>query len=673
MAMVVVLSLVAVALNSASPINVVSPHQLDTLLCHKQNFTEPTEIILFTNFTHNISTVGFCIVNISKSLTIRSSGVSATVQCTSMLNGFVFTGSNNSVLFLNAINFLKCGTKLSRLDESLKCKINASNFPFYFTQYHAAALLFIGVNDVQMNNINLISSFGFAIILFNLPNGTVDSVTITASSKTTVGKGISVGSGLLILYCNETRLGSSKSNSIVLSSLQLQSLFESIFEFECVQNLYNSSVTHLNKIPIVNAAGLTILYMQNDFPVAVRVISSTFSHCYGSLAGGLLIVHQNFFPNSQTVIEQCTFDHNSNMQGCHGGAIVAVVYYDQNKSHFQSFSFNRSVPLQISNSIFHDNGRDGTKYSGAINVLAINPEKIPIQFYFKKVKLMFNFASSDGSCFVGMVDSQSIVPENNVEFIFDSISVSNNSSPIHGQSTIFYYPTSMFLILNAKSIINGTGNFPGTFSYNYGSVFKVSQSTIVLEGYLNFTSNTGVYGGAFLLLDSSVILFSQGLRAKFTGNHAKAFGGAIYSTTASNNYYAKSHCSFQVTEDKFDDIQISFYNNTAMIFGDSVYSTNLYNCYMQSKLLEPYQLTSIYKTIFNTNLPEKFLFTNAMTIETCNKSSYIGYPGETFHIMLTVKNIMNETTHAEVFVSAALATYNGIQNIDWWFSDTSIW
>ena len=588
-----------------------------------------------------------------------------------MLNGFVFTGSNNSVVFLRAIKFLYCGTKLSQLDESLKSKINASYFPFYFTQYHAAALLFMGVNDVQMKDIDVESSYGFAIIFFNLPNGTVDSVTVAAYS-TTIDKGISVGSGLLILYCNETRLGSNKNNSIILSSLKLQYLFEDIFEYECIQNLYNSSVTRLNKIPIVNAAGLTVLYMQNDFPVTVRVISTTFSHCYGSLASGLLVVHQNFFKNSQTFIEQCTFDHNSNIHGCHGGAIIAVVYYDQNKSNFLNFSFNRSIPLTVSNSTFHDNGRDGTKYSGAINVLAINPEKFPIQFYFKKIKLMFNFASSDGSCFVGLVDSQNIVPNNNVEFIFDSISVSNNSSPVHGQSTKLYYPTSMFLILNARSIINGTEKFPGTFSYNYGSVFKVSQSSIVLEGYLNFTSNTGFYGGAFLLLDSSVILFSQGLRAKFTGNHAKTFGGAIYSTTASNNYYAKLFCSFQVNEDEYDDIRISFYNNTAMIFGDSVYSTNLYNCYMQNKLLEPYQLTSIYETIFNTSLPKKFLFTNAMTIETCNKSSYIGYPGETFHIMLTAKNIMNDTTHAEVFVSAALATYDGIQNIDWWFSEKEL-
>ena len=71
-AMVIILSLVAVALLSASPINVVSPHQLDMLLCHQQNFSESTEVILFTNFTHNISSVGFCVVNISKSFTTRT-------------------------------------------------------------------------------------------------------------------------------------------------------------------------------------------------------------------------------------------------------------------------------------------------------------------------------------------------------------------------------------------------------------------------------------------------------------------------------------------------------------------------------------------------------------------------------------------------------------------------
>ena len=676
----IILSLFTIVLSIQSQIDVNLPHQLEELLCHEHSFTEPTELILSTAITHEISGAGFCIVNIIQSLTIvsKDSGVSAMVQCASMENGFIFTGNNVSSLFLSRVSFLSCGTNLSCLNDSLRNEINASISPVFFTQHHAAALLVNGIDNVEMKNVDLVSYYGFAIILINLHNGTLGSVKLK-SPNPAISKGISIGSGLLVLYHNKTshdsNCGSNKGYNLDISFLTLLHLFDDIFEYECIQNLYNSSITSLERVPIVNAAGLTIFYVQNDIPAIVNIFNSHFSHCYGSLAGGLLIVHQNSYTLSQTHFNGCTFDTNSNIHGCHGGAIVAVVFYDQKRSILMTSLFNQSfVPLVVSDSVFHDNGRDGTAYSGAINLMVINPGKLQIQFYFKRVKLMFNYASTDGSCLVGLVDSPLSIADNNVEFIFDSIIVYNNSSPvIHGLDTQLYYPTSMFLISNAKStIINGTESFPGTFTYNYGSVFKVFQSIVMLQGFLQFTGNTGIYGGAFLLLDSSVISLAQGSKVNFTGNQAKAYGGAIYSSTTRGNHFTKAACTFQVNEGEYEDVKVLFQSNTAMFFGNSVYSTSLYNCYMHNQLLGPGQLTSIYKAIFNTSLPKDILFTDAVTIGYCNRSSYGSYPGGTIQILLKAENALNDSTHAAVIVSAALSTYDGFRNIDWWFSEKNL-
>ena len=71
-------------------------------------------------------------------------------------------------------------------------------------------------------------------------------------------------------------------------------------------------------------------------------------------------------------------------------------------------------------------------------------------------------------------------------------------------------------------------NGSSSFTDNYGSVFGVMNTKIVLEGMLHFKNNSAYIGSVFNVIGSSWFILNDGLNAKFIGNSAVTKRGAIY-------------------------------------------------------------------------------------------------------------------------------------------------
>ena len=163
---------------------------------------------------------------------------------------------------------------------------------------------------------------------------------------------------------------------------------------------------------------------------------------------------------------------------------------------------------------------------------------------------------------------------------------------------------------------------PGKFSYNYGSVFEILQSYVVLEGHLLFDGNIGNKGAVIVLMQDSAIFLRKGLRAYFVNNTVLSFGGAIY---AANENYKEALCTFQLFSSMdYKNISLTFINNTAGLAGNTVYSRNLYDCYTvrygrfnHSVLVKMYKL--MFKNISLYGIKSKATFFQPCTKKSCMK------------------------------------------------------
>ena len=118
--------------------------------------------------------------------------------------------------------------------------------------------------------------------------------------------------------------------------------------------------------------------------------------------------------------------------------------------------------------------------------------------------------------------------------------------------------------------ISGYNNF----SYNFGSIFDITDTKINLNGQLNIIGNNGYMGTGFKVQGSSYFLLSNELNATFINNTALTIGGAICAI-ADDDF---NKCMFQSNTKNITNIGMTFIDNTATEAGSSIYSNNLYEC-----------------------------------------------------------------------------------------------
>ncbi len=135
--------------------------------------------------------------------------------------------------------------------------------------------------------------------------------------------------------------------------------------------------------------------------------------------------------------------------------------------------------------------------------------------------------------------------------------------------------------------VNVTFNGNNTFKGNTGTPFELQYSILEVNGYLNFSENSGNSGGGLALISSLIILHSNS-HVSFINNQAFVQAGAIYYGTTDPLVNYNCFLFFnrlQLVCDKFSpctnpnssNITMTFINNTAAI-SNVAYGSTLTSC-----------------------------------------------------------------------------------------------
>ena len=119
---------------------------------------------------------------------------------------------------------------------------------------------------------------------------------------------------------------------------------------------------------------------------------------------------------------------------------------------------------------------------------------------------------------------------------------------------------------------------------NTGGAMAATASTLTFcqDSFITFENNTGHHGGGIALLGNAYMLVEKNTSLNFSGNKAKAKGGAIFSLSPSERDFVSTKKCFVHYEDynvapSNWSTSFRFRNNSAMA-GNSIYVTTLLPC-----------------------------------------------------------------------------------------------
>ena len=610
-------------------INITSQNHLQLYLCHHYNYTGDTTLLLLDT-VYNISGNGsWCTINTNYSLTIQGNQSMATVHCINSTYdntghiGFAFTGSSS--LTLQRVTFTGCGANLATLDKEQLDIINSTSSPVYFTQYHAAVLVFTEISHLVIRDVSISQYYGFAIVAVNLPNGILDTINVITSQgiekEAQYGYGYSVGSGVLLMYQDSPKtLSYTNQYKLIITNSIFSYNFDYIASsgYMCVTDLYNTSIPKDFHKPVINAAGLTIFNIGKNVKTNIDVSHCKFSDSLGSIAGAILVLYLNSVTHSQIVITNSKFDSNGSDQKCHGSGLV--LFFDRLSKSSSIATDETYCPLQLISVQFtfsYKNILYTNKQLGVVFIAVKNVKEIPMCFKFSHVIFKGNQATISGSCIYAV--SFPSTEKNKISFLLESIKAYKNG------------------------ILNKNNN------------------------------NTGINGGAIMLIGDSLIHLTQGLRANFTNNKALSSGGAIYDLSST---FDKTHCTFQVNITPYYDIAVLFENNKAAVTGNSVFSPKLYDCLMCSNKIDSKMATEIYNNTFVFISNDTFQLSTTpiklVNCHSCTTTPYIlnAYPGQTINFSVAAIDAARHHSYSIVNIAAVRKTnYSGFTHINWWFSE----
>ena len=637
--LLLITTVVSISYVSSEAVFINTSREFEQCVCNKTYSLPTISLVLDSSVMYNITTDGFCFMS-TVDITIRSSTNSpAVISCAHDVNipvptlGLVFI---NSSVTLQGVTFINCGTYLNTLPDDVIDIFNSSSL--FYSSTHAAVLLFVHCR-VNVSEVELISSYGFAMIGINLMDSILQKVKVsysTASATIYNYLNETIGCGMILHFLPYKQTEELKSHKVFIE----ESIFSSNYDLRnrsCASNIDLQSPFEM----VVSATALTILYTQHDYQANVFLDYSIFKDNVGTTGGAVLILHYESYHGSFININNSNFKNNDllDLQQCYG----ADVSFNFLSSLKIQTSNDISVPLIIENTIIHNDliSPSNQRYfkAGAIYIGVNKNDPVNMNMWLKNMKCNNAAAIRTGVCmFAEMLG------------IYKTGSVSVNLESVDAIHNTLSSITSMFAFRRVNCYINGTKEKPSTFSNNFGTVIDATDANIYLSGYILFEGNKGTSGAAIKIHYGSRLHFMNGLTANFTNNQA-VLGGAIYADV--NN--KQEECAFYFTSDY---VKIFFDNNVATEAGNDIYAFPIYNCQFDdsSNSYTPDQALSFYKHIFHlfnhpgngvlsiSTKPTKLLLNNAMT----SNGDIYTYPGQMVSLNLSALDELNRFVYTNV-------------------------
>ena len=600
-------------------------------------------IILNHSLIYNMTLKRTCVVSINGSLTIESDTSDiVTVNCVNQ--SFINPQSTVAFSFIDTdvtirdVTFSGCGAFLQKMDEPLNKRLFSSKLHFNGSN-HSALFVFMN-SSVNFYRINITNYYGFAVIGVDLKSSMFSSVGVTmdANAAVTSQSKPSVGSGILILFNNQSELF-----PYILSfyDCYFHRNYDLYYTF-CIDSLSYDA----NSDYIKNAAALTIIFSQTqkseNITSLVVIEQTSFIHNTGSYCSGVMILMLNSTTGMVRIGQGTRFISNNNYSPCPGSAVV--FFMSVKNKRFVDFT-----PLELNDVTFKNqdgliNGifnakvnKSGTVY---IYVSSLNGH---VSFPISNVSFFKNSGEQFGTCVLAIIGFESNIFHPKAQIILESVIASNNELEYKES---FFSDIGLFTFENIDNvIINGSFNHPGLFNGNNGSVIYAQNSNIYLNGYVTFSFNEAMFGAAFNMKDS-YLHFNDDLNMTLINNCAQVFGGSIHIVNSYINVIPR--CALQIlTRHKITNI-----NNTAGFGGNIVYGYPIYHCLSTNRnnLIEN---VSYYSKFFDLNdLLDISSIPNSLNY--CGSNSLKGYnhyPGETIELNFSALDYAHNSVYTSVEVS----------------------
>ena len=551
-----------------------SSQQLEWYLCNSRHGDLLLELKGEHIYSFNRTSVA-CVVSSGNSVTLKSNSMTfAVIKCDEEAKSTQILIFFNSTVKIERIVFKHCGGNLSNIpDEHVFEYLNSSSL--HYTSSHAAALVFVYCK-VNMSQVAIYHSHGFAIVGVNLHNSVLLNVNMSNASKTQfeVVNNINVGSGLVLHFVDYNMTDYDLSYNVSLIHCNFEYNLHLKLIYECP--LYNYMNPHNGYFPITNSAGLTILYTQTKYIAEVQVNHAYFKRNLGGVAGAMLIVHyvkeRYHMSTGSTIVENTMFEYNTNVEPCLGAGL-AFYWFDH---HQLTPPYNVVQPLIVRDSVFQmhyplfeDNNILNKRFStGAVYIGLVTTSTVT--FLFERSNFTNNTAPLQkyltGSCiYAEMYQLQGNTGE--VFITLKDIVAYNNYEDTKYKIISMVGVFSFYAIKNIT--IRGSHS---TFIKNSGSVIHAVDSNVYLYGHILFQCNQAMNGAAIRSTGQGQIHFEKGVIVNFVNNTAYQSGGALY---LYNDMYTLpsqiKQCALQVSR----HINVTFSGSIAGRSGNSIYASPL--------------------------------------------------------------------------------------------------
>ena len=645
-----------------------SSSDLEKYLCDKTWSSQQLVLSLNSSVNFTFSRGIFCQVtsNQTSKVSICSDSLTemATITCVHSDTSDIPPQSRRGLAFFNTtvtlerLIFKDCGTYLATIqDSTMTDYLNSSSL--YYTSSHAAALVFVHC-QVNITQLNIYYSYGFAMIGINLYNSSISEVNVSNSSLSNVlhhhteHKRRTIGCGALLHFFDHQLMMYPRYVTVnyarFRNNYDLHKTYSYITEF---------SKDNLN---IVNAAGLTVLYTQQKYFASVTINNTEFTSNVGSSSspGGLLVLHYNSSLNTSTIVNNCLFSNNSNgpKSLLHGAGLS--LYWIK----VTDLSMTQHQILLIQNTKFYNHTGHGHNClpTGAMYVAVTElGNTVKIDIHLKNCSFHNNLVQQTGACiFMSVYDTAKKFA--NISVVLEDTYATNNSQKLR------FKPLSTAGIFFFSNVANVSITGTSTFTNNYGSVIDALNSNVYLSKYANvtFSNNVGSRGAAIRLLGNGYLYFIGGAVVNFTNNQAQEFGGAIYANSGiRNSLLLKEQCIIKlidITKEK----NISFTENVAIYAGNSIYAYPLFSCKLKQKLSNNTALLEFYRNHFHFIENKKvnklhIISTSASKLTLCYPNgthrnsikSINTYPGQKIKIYMASIDSLNRNVYSTVAITIA--------------------
>ena len=585
------------------------------------------------NYTNGASNITIEIV--SSSLLMQDSAVFSDINGLNIIgqgaditcNGGHFNGigmfiKNCSKIALSNFSITKCGGKFGSTYQSIAIKDS-------FT--------------LSISYVNIMNSTGCGIVISNVQgNVLVSNCNLLYNGQLTKGETIGQG-GMSVTLSNTNKSNYSFTNC----------------------NFEHNLITYTNsawKHTYEHGGGLQILIYDSS-QNKIILENCNFINNRAPIAAGFKLFIRGNSNNNFVSVRGAIFKENKAKTGKTGGAgggadigYAASCYVPQNNT------------IKLTDCEFFDNEAN---FGGGLALFAslhqfthIMKNKILIEFCN-----FSNNSASEGSA-VGI--NKNKINEKGyliiTEITFISCQFTNNMAERRTQSN--HATASSVTQAGAFFTSEIPATFQGhtTFSYNYGSALYASSAKITFgnNSITRFLHNSGVIGGAILLMTKSSLSFGPNVTLYFTNNTA-SYGGAICSLNTDTQYYGYTESCF--IDIPTNNVTMIFDNNTATTkIGADIFASSMLQCSITCSIEHnvDIEVKNLFQMCFE-NIHAQYIATPTVNV-TVLEDNITASPGIPFKMNLTQYDYFNNNVSILFPLFASLIDTKG--NI--WLRDNHV-